>query len=1067
MITGTDLRSGKAFGAETPPTETPATPGATRMPTGADLRGRPAEARATPFLPDTPPVQEEATFWDGAKYGASEATNPFNVNPGEQKRALSSGASTAGYLLSNVATSLGVNAALTAATGAAAAPLAGARTVATAKNIATGLYALYQGLGRDRVRTVEEGRSWKPLDGGKGTATALLTSALELNPLMKAGSKLNAVLRVGAQAAGEAANEKLHGGDNKDMLFAAAAGVVGAGLPLYLSSRAGPVSGAVEKAVAEETLEGALSTKTPEIFTKTQEKLGKLGLDRPAEATTEFMRAVVGDKTASLDAEALEKAFAIRSKGMGPKKLDEQYTLMQTDKAYNEAAGEAVEKNFKEMGVPFKEPSLGERLLMPMFYVARQVDNATGMDTARLVDKFTQAHNRHNTIAKHFTDRLLPLQKEAKQMGLSGQDVSNLITMEDEGAYKALVSKLGEPKANDYRSRLQDVISGDKGLLGYLKELGYNPAQRKNYMPMKAQSSTKIASILQGKMEALPAALGGRDIRDVRLSLEKAAAQQGGLDSLLASDPAAATISLLDKTAERLSLQPIQKLQDFSAIREQLLSGGRWAENAQGIPDSLEEISALFARKGEVPGEIRENDAWKLLAGYVNENLRAAHFEDALQYGRLYTDVLNKLGMKKTSELFENYVKDQAGGARFLNGAIRKLNSKIEFTGSEKVRKAVGKWDERLGKAIEGLPEFTSWLNSQVYPAKLALNVPGIIRNSTQFMATTIPELGATGIYGTKKAAAAARAILGEDANKIEAVKKIVREMEDKGLLSNHGRLETSEFSKAFGGAKGTVDSLQEKMFMAYQATDKFNRILTWKMGREVAADILSENPDAIKFLGSLDSATKQHLRSIIGKPMGGKEKLDAVHDIVGRYLISKTQFDYSTANKAEWARLAGPMFSMFTTWPAMVGGDMVDVLKNKGALQGGKKLLSKYLPFYGLAMAANAAVNNSDSDTAKYLFGNTTSYSPLDSVLPSGNKMAGRGGLLSNPLIDNATKAAKSALTGDVKALGRQALTEGATTYAPIVAPILNEIDRYTRVRDGKKFTAKQADKLGLKEDK
>lgn len=1089
MPTGADLRSGKL--TPTQPTTSSSTLGV--MPTGNSLRGLKEGERPTFNQQSTPqaePQQEESGFFDGVQYGMKEAVNPFNVDKGEQTRALSSGASTVGYLLGNLGTSLGMNAALTAATGGAAGAVGAARQAATAKNIATGLYALYQGLGRDRIRTQEEGREWKPLDGGRGTASALLAAGLELNPLMKASGKLNAGLRVGAQAAGEASLEKLHGGDNKDALFAATIGAIGAGIPLAHSALVkGKAAEAVAKGAAEDALSlaDALKTDTPELFTKAQTKLKELGLDRPSEATDEFKRFLVGDAKAELSTKDLEKAFEARASRLGGKKLDEAFGLMQAEKAYGWAAGEANRNNLEKLS-GFKEPNFAERLLKPMFYVARDVDRATGLDTAKMVDKFARAHNVHNTKAKYFTDRLVPLQKEAKKLGLSGEDVTQLMTMEDDAALRSVVAKIGEPAANDFRKKLGEVVSGETGLLGYLKELGYNPAQRENYMPMKAISGTRMASVLQGEAEKLESALKGRSLGDIRIALEKAeGAGAGALDALRQSDDAARIVSLMDKVADRISVQPMKNVQDFKSIQDKLLSGGRF--DASGIPDSLGEVSALFARKGEVPGEIRETDAWKLLAGYINENLRAAHFEDALNYGRMYSGTLDKLGMKKTAKLFEDYVTDQAGGARGLNGIMRKFNAKLEFAGEEKLRKNVNKWDAALGQAMKSGPEFASWMNSQIYPSKLALNVPGIIRNSTQFLATTVPELGPTGVYGTKKASVAAYE-LGRDAMK---GKKIIEELKERGLLSDHGRLETSDFAKAFGGVKGGIDKFNEKIFKLYQATDSFNRVLTWRMGREVAADLLKQQPDAVRFASRLDSSTKQSLRQLMEMPDGrlsdtaakslglkeGSTKLDAVHDLVGRYLISKTQFDYSSANKAEWARLAGPLFSMFTTWPGMVASDVAEGFKDKGAMGAAKKVMTKYMPFYGLAMLAEKAVTSSDSDTAKYLFNDMTSYAPLDAVLPSRKESTGRGGPISNPMVEMGMKTAKAGIQmlpgvvdGEVVepnpgAMGNLALTEIAPTYIPIVAPVLNEIDRYTRITEGKKKTAQMADELDWKKSR
>jgi len=1017
--------------------------------------------------------EEKAGFVDGLLYGGKEALNPFSVDRGEQSKILGEGGTPAlaGYLIGNIGTSIASNIALTSATGAVAAPLAAARTISTAKTVATTLFALYQGSGRDRIRSREDGGEWKPLDGGKGTATTLLTAGLELNPLLRASGKLNAALRTGAQGAGEFVLEKAHGGDNGNAAMAAAMGVVGASIPLYYMRGKGEGIDAVKLATAEDAITSmdATKTNTPEMFTRVQAKLQEMGTTLPEEIPSDFKRLIVGDKSAKLNTTQLDEAYEYASKKKGPVRLQEAYSLHQAGNAYGEIAGEMNADNLKKLGVE-AEPGVIKRTLMSFFYVSREIDAKTGMNTAALQDKMGRMHNLHNTVTKHFSDRFAKLQDKAKKIGLSGEDVSELVSQENPERVAAIIKKHGQANVDEIRNGVEEGLSGNSGMFGYLQDLGYNIARRQNYITEKAVSSARIASVLQGQIESLPEALQGRSLDDIRAGIAEAISSKkdGALDALRASDKASKIVSLLDKTAKRINEKPIKAISEWNGLKDRLLNGARWVEDLEDVPESITEMSALFARKGSVPEEIRERDAWKLLGSYMNDNLRAAHFEDAINEGRMLSQTLEKMGMVKASGFFNDYLTDQAGGVRGLDAIFRKINTKLEYVGAEKLRKQISSGDVRMGKVLVAIPEFTSWLNSQVYTAKLALNVPGLVRNSTQFLTTTIPEVG--GKYGVEKAFVAAKNI-----TKGEGYAAVYKTLEEKGLLGMHGRLEASEFSQAFGGLKGKIDRFNSGgivfgkewpgIFAAYQATDKFNRAISWQMGKEIAGDILINKKGAVSFIENLDVGSKQELRLLLQKTLSPKEKLDAVHDLVGRYLIGKPHFDYSKANKAEWARLVGPYFSMFTTWPAMIGSDIAHTLSTKGFIPGGKKILSKYFPLYGLAMLANKYVEGSDSDVTKYLFENTTSFTPLDSVIPKNprdNPQMGRSGVLNNPLLQTTGKVgsalAESVYSFSPKPLAKSFLNDIAPTYLPVVAPILNELNRWSRVKDGTKFTSQIA---------
>jgi hypothetical protein len=149
-----------------------------------------------------------------------------------------------------------------------------------------------------------------------------------------------------------------------------------------------------------------------------------------------------------------------------------------------------------------------------------------------------------------------------------------------------------------------------------------------------------------------------------------------------------------------------------------------------------------------------------------------------------------------------------------------------------------------------------------------------------------------------------------------------------------------------------------ERMAMfLYTQSDKANRVVTLKLGKTLAADLMNNNKNAIAYARRLPPSYR---RAVIEAKEAGD--LEAVQKNVISHLMATTQFNYNRASMSEYGRSMGSMFSMFSKWPTAISGEIYDNmsvaklnrLKGRSKLdEGHAKYLRKYLgPLIGLQIA-------------------------------------------------------------------------------------------------------------------
>ena len=1042
-------------------TTQPAAPLATSAPTTApssnifEELGLPPEEglpgiKPAPVAPASSPTTfggMASAFGKGAETGAKEAIVPFSMTAEERTKSLAHPenkadeySALAGYLLGNIGT--GITAGAAAGSFLPGLGTAVGAGVGTAKALATvgpALYAVYSGLGRDRLRSQQEGETWNPLSG-KGLAAAALTVGTELNPLIKVASKPAAIIRAAAQPLAEMGIEKLHGGNKSDIAIAGVAGLIGG---VAVARNVAGKGDASKKLVGDAAVAVAESLEDPsrQLMPKVREALKSADLALPKDIhsiPSLFKREIIGDVKANIPIEALDEKYIEAARKLQPSKLEDVYAMHVTQELMHKIISDDTKAmQLTRAGASrIKDVGAIETWTNPMLYVARNVDKVTGLQTMKLYDMMQQNKHAYATIEHKYAKDLFSIRKAADKLGISGEQAFDLI----EGTSNAAIDKArrvhGDEAVNVLKER---IVAHTDGLFKVLEEHGMAPTRRMDYMPHATKSGPELALAV----DDLTKQIGNTPISKIRSAV-------ASWDGEGIAPKGAEQLKLLDALAERRIDKKIDNFGDIENLKSHILSAK--SPSAEGV--DMEKLSALFSRKGTMADVIQEKNAWELLSGYVGGNIRAAVYDDTLRYGQMMIRGLDDSGMPKASQLFKDYMSESMGGKFGLDAVLKNVATKMEYEGTKRARDVSSNlFEKTYGKTIAAAPEFMQWANNLIYPGKLALNIPGTLRNFTQFLFTTVPEVGSA--YGSKHAFKGALEMMKEAGINPKGYKERLIKL---NLLSEHFTGDQGNVVATGSKIRHGIDTVNEFAMNFYGASDATNRIITYNMGQSIAKDLLQNNKDAIKFLNKMDVTAKAQIKEAMKK---GGNAAENIGDVMGRYLIAKTQFDFGRAAQSKAQRAVGPLFNMFTTWPVQMGASVVNDFRERGAIKGAKEVARKYGAGYAMLAAASAYLEANGNPLMQYLVGRPEEYSPISAIMPAA---PGSGkSLISNPIAGAALDVAGSVGQGDFKGAARAVVKHGATSYIPLVSPIINEANKASRHLGGETLLDKINAKLGI----
>ncbi len=945
----------------------------------------------------------------GLMGGLKEALNPFNITPDEMNRDKS-----IAELGAQFVTQLGGGMAATAAAAGGLAALGVA--AAPAALAAAAMYGIYSGLGYETARSRAEGKDFSP-------GRAALSVALEANPLVRSASKLNKLIRTGAQIAGQAGLEYAHSEDKQAAAIAGALGslsMLGVNLSKPTSSLntiPGPSKNVLKlnnDMIADPDLN---------IVNKAYAILEDMPQELPEKIPNAFKKFVVGNKVPDLD-----KAFDDATTNLGPKRLDELFYNYQFSKAQTKASQNMIKDIEKGLKTPVNDPLIpGLHLVQDPKFVAKEMDDKLGLELEDILDSLSEAESSYTNSIAPYVNKARELTKKAEKLKLDPEAIGKMLSGH-----------------TPVRGDVADVVEEWRGLYDAVRtdlvSHGYAIPYKENYMNMKSLSRPDMYNLMKIQIEKFDKIGAKLDKNPLELSADDFA-KYGIKDTAVLIEE----LKDLKKVAGHvlgIEGEEMNNMNLFNKAMNDVLEPGQ--KVAKGF-----DVGARFQRKGEIPESFRTFDIGQNFLAYLGNNYKGVHYGSSLDRLERSIATMKAFGLEESVNYWSKFYKNMSGVESETVGRMGSLmnrmraNLRYTYQHDDEASKLL----KFTAKQREAALDMSSWLSSMVYPNFL-FNVKATLRNYTQTLAVTAPHF--RGTFG---------AAIVKDGWKemIKNVGGMEKFLQSKNITAASEAIRAGYKDLGDGLSRSELrnftDKLNSTLMWTYSKSDVVNRFITYKAGQSWAKRLKAGDQDAIKALKVLGSATKSKLRRLDLANID-EEKLG---DILGKHLVSTTQFHYGKTQMHQLGRDLGPLFSMFTKWPSMVGSEMVYNLRKHGIRKGGATVAWKYgmpLALLHLAQENRDALEGDNAELSAYVLGKD-----LKDVAPAMSiaNIDIMGGPVQRLVLDtgrNVIKAAGDLGSDDSKAVETafSQAYEALSAFSPVpFTPVVREAARFHESMGGK----------------
>lgn len=979
-------------------------------------------------------------------------------------------------------------------------------------------YALYSGFGQEKLNSDIAGQEFSTSRalartalqinpaariGGKAAGTLAKYSPKAVLAAKKAQEKTStAIIRGAAQVAGETAVATSTYGEEAGAVTAAASAILspfifarlkGAPTPHEVDSFHEAMSGEVgigliEKAAPEirEALSKKVSKKqltSPKfvdyVLSRPGKAPGKLKLDEMTSAEKlkafnnlrSFKRKDGSISGGITDALLIDMYKGYKARNLMIKTAKKANTEMQK-KIASEMSKENAAKATELMdafGGTFKWFADGQ-------YIGRAIDRKLGFNFTTQLNSVSETNNKFEVAKIGLYNKVLTAQKAEKsllkempELGKNKEELSqNLarlriyISENDENYLTpALEQFVNKESRTITDSRVQNVMLKWNDFFELARDTinstGYYTPKIEYYTTRKALKDTDLAISIQRSMQDIKRYAVSARVDDI-FDLSPKKLKEIGVTGKEAKD--------VMNDLKSLSHMATTRLKDVKEVSEKNLAelvGSLIAEGRSRLGLGYE-LSAVMSRSGaNIAPRYRDLNLTSVAMRYIESNVRNAFFsKDYIQLSDSL-DIVRSAGLKNAADWMQDHLEDVVGGA----AANKTKVSNMVLAGAEtlKFRANLAFQNTRfedtvVQRAVEGIPEFLGKWQSMIYPSYLGLNVKAHIRDYGQVLLKSAPELG--GWYGYKTAFLSYKDAINasRDPNTGKFSLTALRDdLRERGVLGTSNI--TAEAIRDYGGksvpGSGLYRQTNEHLMAIYSIGDMTNRAVTYHMGRRLASDLAKGDESALKALQNMGKAAKANLQSAGLRDAIEEGDMEKAGDILGKWLVAKTQFHYGLEQKAKYARFMGPLFSMFTKWPTSVGSEMVDIWReNPGAYRKMKRYSQLYasplMALIGIDYAMDEVFGGREDGAYAYLVGSAAQSSPLSSLeftlfqnptLEMADYMVGSAKkVLEDPSQDTASSAAKSIV--------KRAAKQGFGS----VSAIINEIERFEKRYEGEEET-------------
>ena len=709
-------------------------------------------------------------------------------------------------------------------------------------------------------------------------------------------------------------------------------------------------------------------------------------------------------------------------------------------------------------------------------YIGRALDRKLGFNFTSQLNGISETNNKFETSKIGLYNKILKAQKAEKELikempelGKNKEEVSQslarlriYISENDENyltpALEKFVDKetrtITDPRIQNVMVRWNDFFELARDTIN---STGYYTPRVEYYTTRKALKDTDLAISIQRSMQDLKRYAISARVDDI-FSLSKKNLAEIDVTGKEANDVLNDIKSLSYMATTRLGEVEELTEKNVAELVGSLISEGK---SRLGLGY---ELSAVMSRSGQnIAPRYRDLNLTSVAMRYIESNVRNAFFSK--DYTKLSDslDIVRAAGLKNAADWMQDHLEDVVGGA--ASGKTKVSNMVLAGAETLKFRANLAFQNTRfedtiVQRAVEGIPEFLGKWQSMIYPSYLGLNVKAHIRDYGQVLLKSAPELG--GWYGYKTAFLSYKDAINASRDPSTgrfSFTQLRDSLREKGVLGTSNI--TAEAIRDYGGksvpGSGLYRQSNEHLMAIYSIGDMTNRAVTYHMGKRLASDLAKGDEAAIKALRNMGQAAKSNLQAA-----GLRDAIEAgdmlkAGDILGKFLVAKTQFHYGLEQKAKYARFMGPLFSMFTKWPTSVGSEMIDIWKeNPGAYRKMKRYSQLYasplMALIGIDYAIDEEFGGREDGAYAYLVGSAAQSSPLSSLeftlfqnptLEMADYMVGS---VKKVIEDPSQEAAASAAKNIVKRASKQGFGS--------VSAIINEIERFQKRYEGEEET-------------
>lgn len=1055
--------------------------------------------------PETTFAEDVRAFAKGLKRGAREEVAPFSFSEYEveqMKLEPFSWSQTAGEMVSGMGT--GILAALAAGkTGALAGSMFGPIGAAVGAGAGVLGYAVYSGFGQEKLQSDLAEQEFSP-------ERAVARTVLNINPAARASgefieelAKKSPKLAKAAKATEKGAVRVARGGAQvagETAVAASTFGVDAATVAGVVSSVITPMvfgkSAAVPSQRSAKNLEEYLETDVGQgLVKKVAEKAQKIANESitvtdEMKYAPEFMeyflsRPGFGDKKdLSFMSESAKKAkldsFIAKGNkgGITEEKLTNIYKGFLThkemineasnarQKMQDEFAKQAFTKGGKEQFDPF--PGIVD-FLADGQYVARAVDRMFGTNTVSLLNNISETRGKYEVTSASLYKNAITASKLQRRIKINGKRMTNeqmgrLRSYFSEGNTKALTPELKELIDFNTNTIKDDkvrtaVAAWDKAwelARDAVQEQEYKIGNIKHYLPLRFLPKDKLATRVRRSMETLQGMAIANGKKSV-FELDEESLIRSGLkgDDLKNTLDEITNIGNMTMRATNKDLSKLTT-SDVGTLINKLVR-----ENGEDFAFGGE-LGVLHTREGQVIADkFREYDIGSSFKRYVMTQVKTSMYSDVHRRMLDNVEVMNSLGAKKAAEWFEDHLMDIAGGkadnAQFKLAAMMRSGKGIMKYRATRLLEGMKFGNEAADTAVSLVPDLLSTWQSNLYPAYLGWNAKATLRNLTQPFAMLSPELGGTfGYFATAKSYFRVLKQLKDPSTGKLDFTRLSKNLDDLGL-GGAGRLaESLQDPLPLGKIGKAAKAVNDAGMAIYGSADILNRAIAYDVGQQLAQGIITGNKNAISALKNLRSSAKVQLQQAGVKEAIENSDAQKIGDILGKFLVAKTQYHYGAEQKARFARYMGPLFSMFSKWPTSVTANFYDIWKeNPGAYRKMKRYSEVYaapLMFLSTIDYAKEQTGLDEPGVVNYLFGDMVEASPIFALEftlfnnPAAEVAEYFGGLTREVAKDpSASKIQKALKLGSKKVL---------ETSVPPLSSVYNELQKLEKRGLGKEKT-------------